>query len=41
MIKGILYIFLFLIIGELIVYFFDIPIAGNIIGMLLIFIALN
>ena len=41
MIKGILYLFLFLILGEIIVYFGNIPIAGNIVGMILIFIALK
>jgi holin-like protein len=41
MVKALLYIFGFLIAGELIRYIFNIPIAGNIIGMLLIFIALR
>ena len=40
MIKSLIYIFCFLFLGELIHYFFNIPIAGNIIGMLLIFLAL-
>ncbi|MFC6858034.1 CidA/LrgA family protein [Zunongwangia atlantica 22II14-10F7] len=35
-----IYIFCFLFLGELIHYFLAIPIAGNIIGMLLIFLAL-
>lgn len=41
MLKSSLYIFGFLIAGESIRYFFNIPIAGNIIGMLLIFMALR
>ena len=40
MLKSLIYIFCFLFLGELIHYFFNIPIAGNIIGMLLIFLAL-
>lgn len=36
-----LYIFVFLGLGELVHYFLDLPIAGNIIGMLLLFIALK
>lgn len=41
MIKSILYILLFLIIGELVVYLGNLPIAGNIIGMILIFLVLK
>ena len=41
MLKAFLYIFLFLALGELIVYFIDIPIPGNILGMILIFVALK
>jgi len=41
MVKGVLYIFFFLIVGELIVYLLDLPIAGNIVGMILIFLALK
>ncbi|GGW40732.1 CidA/LrgA family protein [Arenibacter certesii] len=41
MFKGVLYIFLFLILGEVIVYLFNLSIAGNIIGMVAIFIALK
>ncbi|SMG13578.1 CidA/LrgA family protein [Arenibacter troitsensis] len=41
MFKGVLYIFLFLMLGELIVYLVNIPIAGNIFGMISIFIALR
>ena len=40
MLKSLIYIFSFLFLGELIHYFLAIPIAGNIIGMLLIFLAL-
>lgn len=40
MIKSLLLIFLFLLIGESLQFFFKIPIAGNIIGMILIFLAL-
>ena len=35
------YIFLFLGMGELVVYFVDIPVPGNILGMILIFVALK
>ena len=35
------YIFLFLGLGELIVYFIDISVPGNILGMILIFVALK
>lgn len=41
MIKAVLYIFLFLVLGELIVYICNIPVAGNIVGMILIFFALQ
>lgn len=41
MLKALYYIFLFLILGEFINYFLGIPIAGNILGMILIFIALK
>lgn len=41
MLKALFHIFLFLAIGEFIKYLFNIPIAGNIIGMILIFIALK
>ncbi|GGW78367.1 CidA/LrgA family protein [Salegentibacter mishustinae] len=41
MLKALAYIFGFLLLGELITYFFEIPIAGNILGMFLIFIALR
>ena len=38
---ALLYILVFLGVGELIRYFLDLPVAGNIIGMLLLFIALK
>lgn len=41
MLKGLLYIFGFLLAGELLRFLFELPVAGNIIGMLLIFIALR
>ncbi len=41
MLKGVLYIFLFLVLGEVIVHQFKLPIAGNIVGMVAIFIALK
>lgn len=41
MLKSLFYIFLFLVLGEFIKYVFNLPIAGNIIGMMLIFIALK
>ncbi|OEY71703.1 CidA/LrgA family protein [Salegentibacter salarius] len=41
MLKALAYIFGFLLLGELITYFFEIPIAGNILGMFLIFLALR
>lgn len=40
MLKSLLIIFLFLLTGEALQYFLELPIAGNIIGMGLIFIAL-
>ena len=39
--KAFLLILLFLLGGEVISYFFDLPVAGNIIGMLLLFVALK
>lgn len=39
--KAFLLILLFLLGGELIRYLFDLPVAGNIIGMLLLFVALK
>jgi holin-like protein len=41
MLKALAYIFGFLLIGEVITYFFEVPIAGNILGMVLIFVALR
>ncbi|SIQ99629.1 CidA/LrgA family protein [Maribacter ulvicola] len=41
MFKGILYIFSFLALGEILVYLCNLPIAGNIVGMVAIFIALK
>lgn len=41
MLKALAYIFGFLLLGELITYFFALPIAGNILGMFLIFLALR
>jgi holin-like protein len=41
MLKALAYIFGFLLLGELITFFFEIPIAGNILGMFLIFLALR
>jgi holin-like protein len=41
MLKALFYIFFFLALGELIKHLFNIPIAGNIIGMILIFIVLK
>lgn len=41
MLKALLFIFLFLGLGELIYHLFDIPVPGNILGMLLIFMALK
>jgi len=41
MLKALFYIFFFLILGEFIKYLFNIPIAGNILGMILIFMALK
>ncbi len=39
--KAFFYIFLFLGLGESIVYFINIPVPGNILGMVLIFLALK
>ena len=39
--QAFLYIFMFLGLGELVVYFIDIPVPGNILGMILIFVALK
>lgn len=41
MLKALLYIFGFLILGEVIHHYFKIPIAGNILGMILIFLSLR
>jgi len=41
MFRSIGFIFLFLLLGEGVKYLFDIPIAGNILGMALIFLALQ
>lgn len=41
MLKSLLYIFSFLVLGEIFVKVFHIPISGNIIGMFLIFFALR
>ncbi|MGY5848832.1 CidA/LrgA family protein [Salegentibacter sp. F14] len=41
MLKSLLFIFGFLIVGELVSWIFQLPVAGNILGMLLIFIALK
>lgn len=41
MIKSLLLIFLFLLLGESLQFFFQLPIAGNILGMGLIFLPLN
>ncbi|WP_421810640.1 CidA/LrgA family protein [Flagellimonas sp.] len=41
MLKSLSIIFLFLVVGEFVTYVFKIPIAGNIIGMVLIFLALK
>lgn len=41
MLKSLFYIFLFLALGELLKYAFDLTVAGNIIGMILIFMALK
>ncbi|MCB0450991.1 MAG: CidA/LrgA family protein [Confluentibacter sp.] len=41
MLKALFYIFLFLAMGELVINLIDIPISGNILGMMLIFIALK
>tara|TARA_R110002049_G_scaffold93815_15_gene231617 strand:+ start:121 stop:459 length:339 start_codon:yes stop_codon:yes gene_type:complete len=41
MFKGVLYLFLFLVFGEIIVHLFNLSIAGSIVGMVAIFIALK
>ena len=41
MLKSLFYIFLFLVIGEFVKYVFDLTIAGNILGMIFIFMALK
>ena len=41
MLKALFYIFLFFILGELIITITKIPISGNILGMILIFVALK
>ena len=41
MLKSLLYIFGFLIAGEFFSWLFQLPLAGNILGMLFIFIALK
>ncbi len=41
MLKALFYIFLFLVLGEVARYILNIPIAGNILAMILIFIALK
>lgn len=41
MLRSLLYIFLFLVLGEFFVKVFRIPISGNIIGMFLVFFALK
>jgi holin-like protein len=41
MLKSLTIIFLFLILGEFVNYIFKVPVAGNIIGMVLIFLALK
>ncbi|TVZ57528.1 holin-like protein [Flavobacteriaceae bacterium MAR_2010_105] len=41
MLKALFYVFLFLFIGELIVDLVEMPFPGNILGMILIFIALK
>lgn len=41
MLKSICLIFLFLLLGEGLSYLFNLPIAGNILGMILIFLALR
>lgn len=41
LLKAFLILFLFLGLGELIRYFIEIPVPGNILGMILIFIALK
>ena len=41
MLKALFFIFLFLVLGEILRYLLEIPIAGNILAMILIFIALK
>jgi holin-like protein len=41
MLKALFYIFLFLVLGEVVRYLLDIHIAGNILAMILIFVALK
>ena len=41
MLKSLFYIFLFLALGELVKYLLDLPIAGNVLGMIFIFVALK
>jgi holin-like protein len=41
MLKSLFYIFLFLFSGEAVRYFFDLPVPGNVIAMMLIFFALK
>lgn len=41
LLKAYFFIFLFLGVGELIVYLIDIPVPGNILGMVLIFLTLK
>ena len=41
MLKGLFYIFLFLLLGDVVRYAFNLPVPGNVIAMVLIFIALK
>lgn len=41
MLKSLLYIFGFLLLGEFLKFLLNLPVAGNILGMILIFIALK
>lgn len=41
MLKSLLYIFGFLFLGEFLQFLFKLPVAGNILGMVLIFVALK
>lgn len=41
MLRSLLYIFGFLLAGELLSWFFALPVSGNILGMILIFVALK